>query len=73
MIAEMWYDNLQNINTKSHITVHLYPAGVNFVKVNSVSHTSPKAVNEFVHIFSILTTVGEVWYGRSLCSAVEHL
>jgi hypothetical protein len=68
----MWYGNLQNTNTKSHITVHLYSASVNFAKINSVSHTSPKGVNEFVHILSRLTTVGEVWYGRSLHIAVEH-
>jgi len=69
----MWFGNVENTNTDSHITVHLYPGSVNFVEINSVSHTSPKGVNEFVHIFSILTIVGEVWYGRSLCSAVEHL
>jgi hypothetical protein len=43
------------------------------LKVDSVSHTSPKGVNEFVHILSMSTIVGEVWYGRSLRSAVEHL
>jgi len=73
MSYEMWYGNLQNTSMKSHITVHLYPAGVNSVKINSVSHTSPKGVYEFVHILSILTIVGEVWYGRFVHSAVEHL
>jgi len=43
------------------------------VKINSVSHTSQKGVNEFVHILSILTTVDEVWYGRSLHNAVKRL
>ena len=69
----MWYGNLQNTNTKSHIIIHLCPASVNFVKINSVSHTSPKDVDEFVHILSTLTVVGEVWYGRSLHNAVKHL
>ena len=60
----VWWSSKHQYKVPHHSS--FVPYKCEFCENNSVSHTSPKDVDEFVHILSILTIVGEVRYRRSL-------